>query len=119
MRKIGVFNYFSRNPDANIIKEISLLHDDYNTTLMKQRAIDVVVGRIARSLSLVNWKTYEKGKYKPDSLYYHLNVQPNINQNATDFWEEVVRKLFEYTEVLIVVTSDDQFIIADDFEVTK
>ncbi|SDQ18947.1 phage portal protein [Carnobacterium viridans] len=119
MRKIGVFNYFSRNPDANIIKEISLLHDDYNTTLMKQRAIDVVVGRIARSLSLVNWKTYEKGKYKPDSLYYHLNVQPNINQNATDFWEEVVRKLFEDTEVLIVVTSDDQFIIADDFEVTK
>lgn len=119
MRIIGIFNYFSRNPDANLIKEISLLQDQYDMTLMKQRAIDVVIGRVGRSLSLVNWKTYEKGKYNPDDLYYHLNVEPNVNQNSTEFWQEVVQKLFEEQEVLIVITQDDQFTIADSFEVEK
>lgn len=86
---------------------------------MKQRAIDVAVGRVARSLALINWKTYNKGKFERDNLYYHLNVQPNVNQNATDFWEEVVKKLFDHQEVLIVVTGEDQFIIADDYEVDR
>lgn len=87
---------------------------------MKQRALDVAIGTVARDLTLVDWKTFDKGKFKRDDLYYHLNVQPNVNQNAADFWEEVVRKLFyEDTEVLIVVTSDDQFIIADNFNVEK
>lgn len=119
MRNIGIFNYFSRNPDANIIKEITLLQNDYDKTLMKQRAIDIAIGKVARSLALVDWKTYTKGKFKRDSLYYYLNVQPNVNQNATDFWEEVVRKMFEDKEVLVVITGDDQFIVADDYIVDK
>jgi HK97 family phage portal protein len=87
---------------------------------MKQRALDVGIGTVARDLALVDWKTFTNGKFKRDSLYYHLNTQPNVNQNAADFWEEVVRKLFyEETEVLIVVTSDDQFIVADNFNVKK
>jgi len=87
---------------------------------MKQRAIDVAIGKVARSLALVEWKTFDKGKFKKDEVYYHLNVQPNVNQNATDFWEEVVRKLFyEDREVLIVVTDDDQFVVADDYIVQK
>lgn len=120
MRNIGIFNYFSRNKDANIIKEISLLSEDYNTTLMKQRALDVALGTVARDLALVEWKTFDEGKFKRDDLYYHLNIQPSVNQNATEFWEEVVRKLFyEDTEVLIVITADDQFVIADNFNVDK
>lgn len=87
---------------------------------MKQRALDVAIGTVARDLSLVEWKTFDEGKYKRDSLYYHLNVEPNVNQNATEFWEEVVRKLFyDDSEVLILVTSDDQFVIADYFNVKK
>lgn len=119
MRNIGILDYFTRNPDADLIKEISLIAQDYDTTLMKQRAVDVAVGRIARSLAMINWKTYNKGKYVPDDLYYHLNVEPSINQNATAFWQEVVYKLFDDQEVLIIITRDDQFIIADSYEVDK
>lgn len=86
---------------------------------MKQRALDVAIGRVANSLALIEWKTYEKNKFKRDDLFYHLNFQPNINQNATDFWAEVVRKLFYEKEVLILVTNEDYFIVADDFETKK
>lgn len=120
MRHIGIFNYFSRNKNADIIKEISLLQEDYDATLMKQHALDVAIGTVARDLSLVDWKTFEKGKFKRDDLYYHLNIEPNRNQNAADFWEEVVHKLFyDRSEVLIVITADDQFVIADDFNSTN
>jgi len=117
---IGILDYiFNRNVKPNLIKEIELIADDYNTTLMKQRAVDIAVGRVARSLAMVEWKTVEKNKLKKGDLYYHLNVHPNLNQNATEFWQEVVSNLFEYQEALIVITSDDQFIVADDFEVQK
>jgi len=117
---IGILDYiFNRNVKPNLIKEIELIADDYNTTLMKQRAVDIAVGRVARSLAMVEWKTVEKNKLKKGDLYYRLNVHPNLNQNATEFWQEVVSNLFEYQEALIVITSDDQFIVADDFEVQK
>lgn len=83
---------------------------------MRRKAIDTALGKIANSLSLVEWKTYKKNKFERDELYYYLNIQPNLNQNATDFWTEVVRKLFIDNEVLVIVTNEDYFLIVDEYE---
>lgn len=83
---------------------------------MRRKAIDTALGKIASSLSLVEWKTYKNNKFQRDELYYYLNIQPNLNQNATDFWNKVVRKLFIENEVLIIVTSEDYFLVADEYE---
>lgn len=87
---------------------------------MKQRALDTVLGKVARSLSLVEWKTFNGGNFKRDDLYYHLNVQPNLNDNATEFWQKVIRKLFyEDNDCLIIVTKEDYFLVADDFQIKE
>lgn len=87
---------------------------------MKQRALDTVLGKVSRSLSLIEWKTYNTHNFKKDALYYHLNIQPNVNQNATDFWQKIVRKLFyEDNDCLIIVTDDDNFLIVDDYQVNE
>lgn len=114
---MGLFEYLmNRFVEPNVIADIELLAEDYATTIMKQRAVDVVVGRIARSLSLVEWRTYEGGTYKKDLLYYHLNIQPNQNENAGAFWERVVRRLiYDPGEALIVKTREDEFLLVDKF----
>lgn len=117
---MGIFNYFMRHDDPNLIKDINLLNEEYRNTLMKQRALDVAIGHVARSLSLVEWKTYEKEKLKKDSLYYRLNIAPNKNQNASTFWEKVVKKLlYDDGEALILILKEDDFVVADDFDVER
>lgn len=56
----------------------------------------------------------EKGQIKKSALWVMLNVKPNKNQNAYEFWHELVAKLLYYGEVL-VLQKKDQLIIADSF----
>src|SRR5699024_298249 len=41
--------------------------------------------------------------------------RPNRNQNATEFWQKVFYKLLYDNEVLIIISDDDQILIADSF----
>lgn len=93
---------------------------DQQTAMLREQAINVGVGMVSRSLEMVEWKVEEKFSYKPDSLYYKLNVKPNKNQNASEFWSDIIYKLFyNGGEALIIVTDDNDLLIADDFDVEE
>lgn len=77
-------------------------------------AVFTTVEMIASLLSKCEFKTYQKGKEFKGYEWYSLNVKPNKNQNATQFWQEVFCKLLYYQEVLIV-NIQGQKIIADNF----
>ena len=49
-------------------------------------------------------------------MYYLLNVRPNPNQNATQFWQKFIYKLLVDNEALIIKSDDDYLYVADDFE---
>jgi HK97 family phage portal protein len=55
-----------------------------------------------------------KGKENKGDEYYLWNVEPNINQNSSQFIQEFISKLLYYNECLIVDVNG-QLIIADDF----
>lgn len=73
---------------------------------------------IASLLSKCEFKTYDKFKELRGYEWYSLNIKPNKNQNATQFWHEVYCKLLYYQEVLIVDIGG-QKIIADDFNMKE
>ena len=88
--------------------------------MLREQAINVGVGMVSRSLEMVEWKVEERFTYKPDSLYYKLNVKPNKNQNASEFWSDIIYKLFyNGGEALIIVTDDNDLLIADSFDVEE
>lgn len=116
----GFFSHFSRwnrrGADPAIIKELDLLFETYTDAMLRERSINIGIGMISRSIEMVEWKTEEKHQYKPDSLYYHLNVKPNKNQSASEFWSSLIYKLlYSDGEVLVIKSDDDQLLIADDF----
>lgn len=51
-------------------------------------------------------------------MYYALNVQPNQNQNATAFFHKAIRK-FIYEGECLIVMQNDNFYIADSFNVEE
>lgn len=80
----------------------------------KKLAFETCVSLIASAISLSEFETYEEGEKVRKENYYRLNVQPNINQNAFEFWSGVVSKLLTDNEVLIVEVPEGYY-MADSF----
>lgn len=80
----------------------------------KKLAVDTCIDLIANSISQCEIQTFKEGKTHRGNNYYLLNVQPNQNQNATNFLHELVRRLVYDNECLVVMVNN-QLYIADDF----
>ena len=84
----------------------------------KEFALQSCISIIANTFTLCEIQTYENYKKVKSDNYYLFNVEPNLNQNAKEFWHEVVSKLIYNNEVLIIQEAG-QFFIADEFEVIE
>lgn len=62
------------------------------------RCVDIIASSVAKSEVLVSGGN----KSASDNLYYLLNVKPNPNETATEFWKKTVQKLLTDGEALIV-----------------
>lgn len=84
----------------------------------KKLAVETCVNLIANALSRCEIKTFREGKPFRGNMYYALNVQPNVNQNATTFFHKAIRK-FIYEKECLIVMIDDDFYMADSFDVQE
>lgn len=65
-------------------------------------AYQICVQRIAKALSKCEFRVYERHQENKSDLYYLLNVKPNPQQTAAEFWTDFVQRLYYKREVLIV-----------------
>ncbi len=113
---MGLLDIFSRNYDEmDYMYDFDLLEDTSDRIYYKKLAIATCVNLIARTISQSEFRIKKDGKVQHDEFYYRMNVKPNRNQSASEFWEEVVYKLIHDNEVLIVQSDSDDLLIADDF----
>lgn len=82
---------------------------------MKRLAIQICVNLIARTISQSEFRIKDGKKFIKDELYYRLNVRPNKNISASQFWQTVIYKLIHDNECLIIKSDSDDLLIADDF----
>lgn len=120
-----VFNWlkdsFSSNKEQKFNKTMNGVYaaDTLSANIFyKELAIRSCTSIIANALVMSEFKTFEKGEETRKDTHYLLNVQPNKNQNATEFWNEVVTKMI-YDNDCLVVNIDDEFFVADNFTPTE
>ena len=80
----------------------------------KELAIQSCISFIANAIVMSEFKTFERGNKVKKMNYYLFNVEPNLNQNATEFWHEVIYRLV-YDNECLIIQHDDQFFVAEDF----
>ena len=107
-----IFPWFNR--DTSALELIGLCGNLEATVYYKKIAIEAAINLIANSLSLAEFKTFEKGKHVKKNSYYLFNVEPNQNQNANQFWRKVIHKLVYDNEALIIMQKDGLY-VADEF----
>lgn len=113
MRKIGVFNWLKDNVFTTQSK-IEAYNSLGASVYYKELAIQSTISLIANALILSEFQTFEKGKVEKQDKHYSFNVEPNQNQNATEFWHEVITKLVYKNECLII-ENDKNLYIADSY----
>lgn len=77
-------------------------------------AISSAVNLIASAISKCEFKTYSNGQELKGEEYYLWNIEPNKNQNSSQFIQEFVSKLLFNNECLVIEVNG-QLIVADSF----
>lgn len=96
----------------------SSLVDNAASVYFKSAALETAIGMIAGAIVKSELKTYEGGEETKGNLYRLLNIQPNPNQNASQFWEALIYKLLLNGECLVVEMRGNLY-LADSFELDK
>lgn len=81
---------------------------------IRELAFSMMVNRVASAISKCEIMTYENGKKKKSDEWYRWNIQPNQNQNATQFWNKLINRLYNDNQAIIVPVNDELY-VADSF----
>lgn len=84
----------------------------------RELAFESAVNLIANSVAKCEFKIYRKNQLFKDDEYYLWNVEPNKNQNSSEFLKKLINKLYRDNECLVVSTDLGELLIADSYEKT-
>lgn len=106
---------WNRNKELQFLLDFDVIGDLSKKFHVKKIALETCVGLIARTIAQSEFRVKDGPNIIRDSLYYRLNVRPNLNMTAAQFWENVVRRLIVENEALIIKTETDDLLLADSF----
>lgn len=114
------FKKSSDGPGGSLNELPFVFLDSETTTAFKNYGINLVSTKIGNAVSLCDFVEYSKGKIRNDHYWYKFNYQPNINQNAPDFWSKVVNKMITSTDgALVYQDNNGDLHVADSFTTKK
>ena len=95
--------------------------DDLRKLTVQAYAFELAVDFVARMVAATTIITKHYGENREDKMYYRLNIEPNMNMTATEFWKIIVRKMLIGGEALVIPhrmpgRQPDTYLIADSYE---
>lgn len=131
---MGLFDIFKGSPvrvnednkTTEMRKQQSLIFENYisgmkKETAFKAYALQLCINRISNAIVKCDFNTFNKGTNEPGTVWYQLNVEPNQNQNAADFWNKVIEQMVMNEEGALIVQDSmtGELLAADSFTVKK
>ena len=114
---MGIFrDVFKRNLEIRDMLDLDLASDPATRSYLKRIALETNINFIARTISQSEFWIMDGNEKQLDNLHYRLNIRPNTDSSASDFWHKVIYKLVYDNEVLIIKSDTDDLLIADDFD---
>lgn len=110
--ELGLFNFgkkgVARDPSNDRLFE---MYFDNRKRMLSEYGMQVVANFISRTFMTLHVDSDIEVNIET------LNIKPNKNQNASEFWRDIVYKLVMNNEVLVVINKDKNLLVADDFMV--
>lgn len=96
----------------------NVIEEQIQEIYYKELAIQTAISLIANAISKCEIKVYEENKEVKNKLYHTLNIEPNINENSSQFWHKAIEKMI-YENECIVVEVNEQLYCADSYSVEE
>lgn len=113
---MGVFRDFLGKMLSSKDIEVDVISEKIaNEIYVKELAINCAINIIAKLMSSSEIKTFSKNKEIKEHMYYLFNIEPNQNQNATEFYFQLFQQLI-YNEEVLIVSENNFLYIADSFD---
>lgn len=108
-------NIFKRNSELETLFDFDVLIDSSGKNYLKKMALETCLNFIGRTFSQSEFRIMKDDMRIRDEWDYLLNVRPNTDQSAAEFWQELIYKLIYDNEVLVILSDDNDLLIADSF----
>ncbi|WP_306299845.1 phage portal protein [Streptococcus sp. B01] len=112
---MGWLRFFKKDHGLDPSFDIGDLERAFESLYLKSLAVDKSAEFLARVVAQSEFRYLEQGKRSDNDWSYLLNVAPNRNETASQFWQKVVYRLVTKNEVLVILTDDNQLLVADSY----
>ena len=96
-----MFDFLFQNKKGDLVSYTDSITVNIKKLEVAKMAIEKAVGMIAHAIAKSEFIVNRKGKREKDHIYWLLNIRPNPNETATDFWIEAIRRLLLDEECVI------------------
>ena len=100
----------SKNNKTSKVIMSTLIQEIY----FKELALYTAISYIANAISKCEIKNYKDGEEVKGLSYFIMNLSPNENYNASQFWHKVIEKMY-YEGESLVINIDNKLYCADRF----
>ncbi|MBU5214569.1 phage portal protein [Heyndrickxia oleronia] len=104
-----------RNSELEWMLDLDLTYETSQRAYLKKMALETCINFIGRTISQSDFRIVKNSKRQLDDWHYLLNVRPNTDQSAADFWQKFIYELIHENEVLVILTDNNDLLIADSF----
>jgi HK97 family phage portal protein len=105
-----------RNSELESLFDLELTYEPTHRAYIKKMALETCINFVGRAISQSEFRYMKNGKRQLNDWHYLLNVRPNTDQSAADFWHDFVYRLIYENEVLVILSDNNDLLIVDDFE---
>nr|WP_275433611.1 phage portal protein [Priestia flexa] len=95
--------------------DLDLTDETIHRAYLKKMALETCLNFIGRTISQSEFRMVKENKRVFNDWDYLLNVRPNTDQSAADFWHSFIYRLIDENEILVVLTDDNNLLMADSF----
>lgn len=110
-----ISDILKRNSELEWMLDLDLTYETSQRAYLKKIALETCINFIGRTISQSDFRIMKDGKRRLDDWHYLLNVRPNTDQSAADFWQKFIHELIYENEVLVILTDNNDLLIADSF----
>ncbi|WP_342578412.1 phage portal protein [Psychrobacillus sp. FSL K6-2843] len=105
-----------KNKEVKSMFDLDLFQEPTHRAYLKKMALETCINFIGRAISQSDFRFMKDGKRQINDWDYLLNIRPNTDQSAAEFWQDFVFKLIHENEVLAILTDSNDLLIADSFD---
>lgn len=108
-----------RNTGSKKGPECRELMEAAQEVYLREFALQTCVNMIANAVSKCEFKTFIRGSPVKGNEHYLWNIEPNINQNSSEFLHKLIDQLVRKNEALAIATrhrnGTEMLVVADDW----